>query len=398
MTQMSRNPGTSGLIGAANPKQLNTAVLPVVFSLLAEAGIPYVHGCKPPWPHREEASYVGTLSLANGSSAYCRSMHSSGVDANVRGLNLAWIFIDEARDIERKALDVAIAALRGHEEASYQVRITTTPAGYDWVYDSFASEDSKLPGSELIRGRTSDNAPNLPKGFEDRLRGSYSKDMAAQEIDGEFVQSNTNMVFRFDRKIHVKPCGIIPSLPILLSADQNVEHYSALVMQVDEKNERAWVLDEIRIEDDATTRECAAEFADKYRECKRVEFWCDPTSIKRDTRGGASDMEIMEQSLEMFLPNCNVREGSDRALRPVIDEVNAVNSLLDPAKGEPRLLIDPKCEYLIRDMERCKYIKGERKMDKKGDLSLTHMADALMQLTGQLLPVWRGECVGVGEV
>ena len=373
LTQMTRSPMTSGLVGASNPKQLNTAVLPVLFGLLDQAGIAYVHGAKPPWPHREQASYVGTLSIRNGSSAYCRSLHVTGVDSNVRGLNLAWAYIDEARDIEKGAMEVAVAALRGNGDASYQTRITSTPAGFDWIWEAFV--DDPLPRSEIVRGSTMDNAPNLPKGFEERLRGTYGKEMAAQEIDGEFVSSRTNRPFRFDREAHVAKTERRKGLPLFLTADQNVDHYSALVMQVDRRAGTAWVLDEIRLETDGTTRECAEEFARRYPDCEHVEFWCDPTSVKRDTRGGASDMEIMLTSLRNALPKAKVREGSDRHLRPVVDEINAVNALLDPALGEPKLKVDPKCASLIRDLEKCRWEEVAGKEEARTDTYVLPVRD-----------------------
>jgi hypothetical protein len=70
-----------------------------------------------------------------------------------------------------------------------------------------------------------------------------------------------------------------------------------------------------------------------------------------------------------------------------MDGVWAVNGMLSPAIGEPRLLMDPKCKDLIRDMESLRWEAGTRKLDKDSNPKLSHLADALRYVIAQEFPV-----------
>lgn len=387
--RMLKTPGTAGLIGANIPRQLNNVVLRQLFSLLRDMGIAHCYGKKPPWVVGDDrdASYSGVLSLPNGSRAYCRSMHRSGIDNNIRGLQLAWIYVDEARDLEEESFDVALACLRGFPGADYMTRLTSTPSGFNWLFEKFGDADSErlMPGSEMIKGRTSDNWRHLPEDYEASLRATYSKQLARQELDGEFVNLRSGQVFQFDRKVHVRPLDFNPDWPLIFSADQNVSPYCGVVLQVDRRERKAHVLDEIRMSDNGTTMDWAREASRRFKDrATSVEFHCDPSSVRRDTRGGESDFILMRNELDRHFRH--VRDASDRNRRSVEDGVNAVNAMLDPSEGEPRLFVDPKCQELIKDLERLQYKEGTRDIDKS-DKERSHMADSLRYPLAQEFPV-----------
>ena len=401
LKQMVDHPGSVGLVGANVPRQLNNVVLRQLTRLMKEAGVGHCYGRKPPWPMPEEqASWTGILSIRNGSMAYCRSMHASGVDNNIRGLEVGWQWLDEARDLEKQSVEIALACLRGQEDASYEVRLTSTPNGMDWMYDRFVSGDV-FPDSEIIQGRTLENKRNLPPDYEEVLRSTYSSRLAAQELDAEFVNMHAGSVYSFERDRHVDDSlAMDPALPLILSVDQNVSPMCGIIMQLDKKSRRAWVLEEVVIEDAATTREwgeAAMAAAARMGKPRETWFFCDPTSARRDTRGGESDFVILAEVLKGRMPN--VRDRQDRRVRRVEDGVNAVNSLLDPADGEPRLKMRSSCKELISDLERLQYVPGTRKVDKS-DLDRTHAADSLRYVIGQELPVGPSKPVSqyMGEI
>jgi phage terminase large subunit-like protein len=389
LKQMIEYPHCRGLIGANIPKQLNDVVLKQLFSLLRDAGIDYSYGSKPSWIESEdrEASYTGILTLQNGASAYCRSMNIAGADNNIRGLEIGWLYIDEVRDLEEEVFSIAIACLRGQPKASYQTRLTTTPAGFNWIYDRFIDEnsDSYIKNSKTIKGKTRDNYRHLPENYELDLRSTYSKALARQEIDGEFINLRTGTIFVFDRNKHVSNLDLDPNLPLIFSADQNVQPYCGIVLQIDRKNRSVKVLNEIKIDSSGTTREWAKEAVRLYAgKTNNIEFFCDPSSIKRDTRGGESDFTLMRD--ELCKTFRNVKDACDRGRRSLEDGINAINSLLDPDLGPPRLIIDKKCKELISDLEKLQYKEGTREIDKS-DLKRSHMADALRYPVVQYLPV-----------
>ena len=60
----------------------------------------------------------------------------------------------------------------------------------------------------------------------------------------------------------------------------------------------------------------------------------------------------------------------------VVYRIERVNSFLKTADNMIRLLIAPKCKYLVKDLYSITWKEGERTQDKKNP-ELTHMSDAL---------------------
>lgn len=379
ITLMAKHPGILGMALASNPAQCNSVLLKGLTTMLDDLGIQWTWGQKPPWTTRFQ-SHVGVLSISNGSQLLIRSAFE--YDRNLRGLEVGFLWIDEARDIDEGAFDVALACLRGQGEAPYQVRITSTPNGFGWLHKRFVAEP--MPDSAIIMGRTSDNAAHLPPGYEDDLRSRYGARLASQELDGAFVSLSTGQAYEFDRLKHVRECKPNPALPLILSADQNVSPMCSVIMQVDTRTRTAYVLDEIVIEDNASTQLLSSLFVSKWGSWTgEVWYFCDLSSEKRDTRQGSTDFAIMGQVLRAKWPRA--RDAHDRRQRLVLDGVNSVNSLLNPAIGPPRLFIDPKAKTLIHDFENVSWEPGTRRIAKDND-RLSHQSDACRYVCAQLLP------------
>lgn len=79
------------------------------------------------------------------------------------------------------------------------------------------------------------------------------------------------------------------------------------------------------------------------------------------------------------VPNINPRERS---------RVNAVNSRLKSSTGIIRMMVDPICHYLIRDLEGVRLVEGgSGEIDKRHDDKLTHISDALGYYISYEFPV-----------
>ena len=380
---LTEQPGRLGLAGASNPAQAQAVVLPSIKRALGDMGVKYVFGEPPPWfPSRFE-SHVSVLSVQTGGQMFIRSLHKSGMDRTLRGLDLSWIWIDEARDCPEDAFDILLAALR---QPPMLIRITTTPNGDDWVRKRILNE----PNALVIRATTLDN-PWLPDEFEKGLRKWLDDDTYRQEVLGELVFRNTGLAFKFDRGRHVRDVGE-PShdLPLSFSIDLNVSPLCGVIMQVDEDAGTAIVYDEVFIKDDATTRQACERFMEKYPErdfdFPALEFMCDEAGRARATRGGITDIQIMEETLAHY-PGATCLNGFNKPR--VRDKINNVNALLDPPGGaNPRLLVSDSCPRLIEDLSNVRWGK-DMKLDKT-DSQRTHSADALADLLWRLLGPSRG--------
>ena len=119
--------------------------------------------------------------LTNGAQVLFRSGHDPD---NLRGPNLSGVWLDEASQMHRKAYEVVIACLRQAGEMGW-LSATFTPRGLShWTYEVFASGREN---TQLIKARTLEN-PFLAAEFYDTIKAQYSSMLAAQELEGEFIE------------------------------------------------------------------------------------------------------------------------------------------------------------------------------------------------------------------
>lgn len=84
--------------------------------------------------------------------------------------------------MRRSTWDIMIGRLR---ERPGRAWLTTTPKGFNWIYDLFVVR--QLTDYELVRSTSRQN-PFLPADFVETLEGTYAGQFRRQEIEGEFVQ------------------------------------------------------------------------------------------------------------------------------------------------------------------------------------------------------------------
>lgn len=108
----------------------------------------------------------------------------------LRGPNLGFFYLDEAALMSRMTWDIMLGRLREKPGRSW---LTTTPKGYNWIYDLFVTQ--QLPGYELIKSSSRDN-PYLPRDFIGSLEQAYAGSFRQQEIEGEFVQREGSLAQR----------------------------------------------------------------------------------------------------------------------------------------------------------------------------------------------------------
>lgn len=106
----------------------------------------------------------------------------------IRGITAGWAWMDEAAYCEEEAYKVILGRLR---KRPGRVWLTTTPNGKaNWVYRLVRSGNITV-----IRASTRTNHFN-PSFYVETLAGNYDAQMAAQEIDGEFVDTSGALMSR----------------------------------------------------------------------------------------------------------------------------------------------------------------------------------------------------------
>lgn len=140
----------------------------------------------------------------------------------LRGGNYSGIWFDEASIIVEAAFNYGIATCRRGGKMG-PCLATFTPQGFKhWTFQKFfqrIKDDEiaqhgdavrmfqgrpylKMPRTGLVHCRTRDN-PFLPEEFEATIGGNYSTMLAAQELDGEFIEI-TGMIFRREWFHHIE--------------------------------------------------------------------------------------------------------------------------------------------------------------------------------------------------
>jgi predicted phage terminase large subunit-like protein len=111
---------------------------------------------------------------------------------SLRGPNLSGVWIDEGSLMDVAAFHVMLGRLREAGELGW-LSVTTTPKGKsNWVFDVFASN---RPDTNLIRCATRDN-PFLAERFASMVAQQYTSQLARQELEGEFIDSEGGLFRR----------------------------------------------------------------------------------------------------------------------------------------------------------------------------------------------------------
>ena len=159
-----------GCVIAESYKQLKSVTQKTFFEL-----------CPRPLVYSHNKTEQHTI-LQNGVEIFWRTAENP--DA-IRGLNLGWLYMDEAAFCSLESWRVGLGRLR---KAPGRAWITTTPQGMDqWVYDEFVKRSAQN-GYSLHKAKTDDNPFNISTYAKDlRLSLEDSPKYLQQEVDGEFV-------------------------------------------------------------------------------------------------------------------------------------------------------------------------------------------------------------------
>jgi predicted phage terminase large subunit-like protein len=110
----------------------------------------------------------------------------------LRGPNLSGVWLDEASLMHPDAFAITIGRLREGGEQGW-LTATFTPKGRShWTHETFATG---RPNTALFHSRTRDN-PFLPPAFTETVRGQYTSTLAAQELDGQFLDQGGGLFRR----------------------------------------------------------------------------------------------------------------------------------------------------------------------------------------------------------
>ena len=310
------------------------------------------------------------VKLPNGAEI---AIKGSEQENNLRGAGIDMVCMEEYSYIKPHVW----------EEIIYPMLTTTdgdalfigTPNGYDHLYDAYMLGQGKSIDWKSWQFTTIDG------GFVPEKEISKAKSMMDErafrtEFLASFETTGNRAAYNFDRQIHVKQTDQRTGR-LAYGIDFNVSAMSAVLIM--EFTDSIHYLDEIRLTN-SNTEEMAKEMK---KLAPNIPVYPDAAGRARSTTSNRSDHQILkDHSFHIIAKKANP---------PIIDRLNALNRMLKDANGKVRMTIDPKCVYLIKDLEQVQRTR-DGKIDKS-DIKLTHMMDACSYYISYKYPVVKREAV-----
>jgi len=283
-------------------------------------------------------------------------MRSADEPQSLLGTTLAWFLFDEAAICRnRRAWDILMGRVLSTQGRGM---VVTTPKGLTWLYDEFVRHATER--HELVTCRTVDNPIIDPADIE-ALRRSYSPELAAQELDAQFIEGWAGLVYsQFRHDIHVARCEYDPKLPLYLDIDWGYTNPTVVLFMQADAMDRIRVIHELRF-----TQLTGEETAERVKAFLAERKWPMPRQCYPDPSGAGEMAAWRKRGFQMVPMKSDVSAG-----------IEAVRQAMRVREDKlPGLLIDPGCQALIEEITRYQYAEGQT--DRNPDKQFDHGPDAL---------------------
>lgn len=187
-------------------------------------------------------------------------------------------------------IDLVIEAL-----GENTVDFTTTPEGFNWVYDFFVKQLKADPELEqyygIIHASTLQNAKNLPDDYIDKLYKTYPANLVKAYVNGRFVNLTSGTVYKsYNRVSHRSTQTVCGNEDLFVGMDFNVTKMAATIYV---KRGAEWhVVDEVS--DSYDTPEVIETLKERYPD-NHITVYPDSSGKNRKTVGASmSDISLLE--------------------------------------------------------------------------------------------------------
>ena len=310
------------------------------------------------------------VKLPNGAEI---AIKGSEQENNLRGAGIDMVCLEEYSYIKPHVW----------EEIIYPMLTTTdgdalfigTPNGYDHLYDAYMLGQGKSIDWKSWQFTTIDGG-YVPKKEIEKAKSMMDERAFKTEFLASFETTGNRAAYNFNRQIHVKQTDQRTNR-LAWGIDFNVDFMSSCLIMI--FSDSIHYLDEIRLTN-SNTEEMAKEMR---KIAPNIPVYPDAAGSARSTTSNRSDHQILkDHSFHIITKKANP---------PIIDRLNALNRMLKDANGRIRMTIDPKCIYLIKDLEQVQRTR-DGKIDKS-DIKLTHMLDACSYYIAYNHPIVKREAV-----
>lgn len=290
------------------------------------------------------------------------------------GYEVSDSFIDELDTLPmekaKRAWEQIIARNRQKKTVGINsVSVGTTPEGFRFVYEKWKKNPS--PSYQLIKAPTRSNQKHLPPNYIATLEETYSANLLAAYLEGEFVNLNSGTVYSsYDRDVNGSDEEVQDGEPLLIGCDFNVLQQAATIFV--QREDGLHAVDELV--DMKDTRDMIDIILSRYGN-HMIYMYPDASGRNRNTTNAAlSDIALMEQAgfaIRVKKTNPAVR-----------DRVHAMNAALE----QGRVWINAnKCKRVAECLEQQSYRNGEP--DKT--TGFDHQNDATTYVVAYEMPIMR---------
>jgi hypothetical protein len=301
----------------------------------------------------------------------CKSMDQP---YGIVGFDISHALIDEIDCMKKEKADAAwkkIVARMSSVREDYKVNtvdFTTTPEGFNWMYDFFVKKLREQPEMQqfysLVKASTKQNAANLPSDYIDKLYATYPENLVEAYVNGEFVNLLSGTVYNQYTKANISIETVQESDKTLyIGMDFNVTNMAACVFVYRGKRVPHCVDEFTGLYD---TSDMIENIKMRYPGKKIVVY---PDASGKNRKSNAADVTDIK-----LLKKAGFSVKAKDANPRVKTRVNATNAMFKNAGGEHRLFVNrDKCPETHDCLEQQIYNdKGEP--DKAGGKD--HQTDA----------------------
>lgn len=314
------------------------------------------------------------ITLINGSRFIGRPLEDP---KKFDSLKISGFLLDEADENEQEIYDTLKTRVREmirlpsgrYQIPRYRTMLSLNPTEEDhWIPRIFMNNPPK--DHILVFSSTLDNLENLPPGYVQQLKQTYSEDMQQRMIYGMFgkVHKGRPVYPQFKRGEYIQPVEVDPKATIFRGWDFGYNRPACVWLQFINGQARIFAEklgEKIYLED----------FIPVCREMERNLFpdnhifkdFCDPRGADESDKGVTSISILNDAGIYPVFRRTFIEEG-----------LKAIKELLDTKgpDGYPRFIIHGRCKNLIEGFRGGYHrLDGENKPEK--DNYYDHMQDAL---------------------
>ena len=319
------------------------------------------------WWYRPRVS-KSRFELSNGRKIYVIGAEKI---SRIRGHKVWHLCLDELAYFTTDFADVWRAARPTLTDLGGTADLATTPDGKGTqAYDIWLQALEKSQW-ETFSWFTLDNPWIDPAEIEE-AKLEMDEHSFRQEYEASWETYEGLAYYNMSENTNIGKCPEIDiGQPLQLCFDFNVNPTTILVAQ--RIGNKLFVRKEYS-EANSSTEKTVNHFCEEHRQLKdrlEIQVRGDAAGRARSSNTGRSDYEYVEEVLGQH--GFRYHHQVPAKNPPIIDRVKRVNGWLKPMVGDPRLVIDPSCKDLIRDLT-SQGLDG-RVPSKKNNLG--HKADAL---------------------